>query len=96
MPKFALLAVVAAATLLGTGPGRAWSLLGSPLDTAPWCVVYDIGNGVVQENCRMPSFAACNQERALQGGTAFCRQNPAFADYYATPRRPHKHRRHYR
>jgi hypothetical protein len=96
MSKLALIGLVAGATLCATVPGRAYSLFGAPLDTAPWCVVYDIGAGVVQENCRMPSFEACNAERALQGSTAFCRQNPAFAGYYVQPGLRHRkhHRRH--
>ena len=91
MSKLALLGLVAAATLAGSAPSSAWSLFGRPLDTAPWCVVYDIGAGVVQENCRMATFAACNRERALLGMTAFCRQNPAFAGYHgAEPRRKYR------
>jgi len=81
MPKLKLLGLIVGLTVLAATPSHAWRLLGAPLDTAPWCVVYDIGAGVVHENCRMPSFAACNNERAQLGGTAFCRQNPAFAAY---------------
>jgi hypothetical protein len=94
MSKLTICGLAAGLTLLGATPGQAWSLLGAPLDTAPWCVVYDIGAGVVQENCRMPSFAACNRERALQGGTAFCRQNPAFAyaPGYGQPRKQKRKR----
>ncbi|MGH6741634.1 MAG: hypothetical protein ACREDY_21870 [Bradyrhizobium sp.] len=98
MSKFAVFGLVAAATLCTSVPGHAYSLFGDPLDTAPWCVVYDIGAGVVHENCRMPSFQACNAERSLWGSTAFCRQNPAFAGYgpQPAPRSRHHRRRHIR
>ena len=87
MSKLALAGLVAGATLLSAGPSSAYSLLGAPLDRAPWCVVYDIGAGVVRENCTMPSYQACNAERALQGRTAFCRPNAAFARYADEPLR---------
>ena len=92
MRRLVLLSLIAASALPTTATSRPWSLLGEPLDTAPWCVVYDIGAGVVRENCTFPSFAVCNQERAMQGSTAFCRQNPAFAGYYAHPRPPQRRR----
>ena len=96
MSKLALAGLVAGATLLSIGPSSAYSLLGAPLDRAPWCVVYDTGAGVVRENCRMRNFEACNAERSLWGSTAFCRQNPAFAGYYGEPGpQPRKrHRKH--
>lgn len=94
MPNWKVCGLIAGLSLFAATPANAWSLLGAPLDTAPWCVVYDIGAGVTQENCRMPSFDACNRERALQGGTAFCRQNPAFAGAYgyAQPRKQKRKR----
>ena len=100
MSKLALLGVVAAATWFGIGPGNA-SILGGPLDRAPWCLRYDIGGGVVQENCRLPSFEACNYERAFWGSTAFCSPNPAYSGYWSNEDRPRprhrkKQRRHYR
>lgn len=96
MSRMALIGLAAGATFLSVLPAGAYSILGAPLDTAPWCVVYDIGAGVVRENCTMPTFQACNAERAIQGSTAFCRQNPAFAGYYGEPSpQPRKrHRRH--
>jgi hypothetical protein len=98
MRRTILLSLIAIAFWPATASSRPWSVLGAPFDTAPWCVVYDIGNGVVRENCTMPNFAACNAERSIQGTTAFCRQNPAFAGYYARGREPQrrKHRRAYR
>jgi hypothetical protein len=92
MSKLALIGLVAGAAVVATSPARAYSIFGAPLDTAPWCVVYDIGAGVVRENCTMPSFQACNAERAIQGSTAFCRQNPAFAGFYADPGAPPRKR----
>ena len=56
-------------------------------------VVYDIGAGVVRENCSMPSYQACNAERILQGRTAFCRPNAAFAGYSGAPEPKRKPRR---
>jgi hypothetical protein len=35
----------------------------------------------------MPSYQACNAERILQGRTAFCRPNAAFAGYSEPVRR---------
>ena len=87
MSILAVVGLIAAATFCQAAPASAWSLFGEPLDTAPWCVVYDIGAGVVRENCTMPSYQACNAERALQGRTAFCRPNAAFARYADEPLR---------
>lgn len=100
MSKLALLGVVAAAIWFGIGSGNA-SILGGPLDRAPWCLRYDIGGGVVQENCRLPNFEACNYERAFWGSTAFCSPNPAYSGYWSDedrprPRQRKKQRRHYR
>ena len=89
MAKAALICLMTTGLLATAGTARAYSIFGAPLDTAPWCVVYDIGAGVVHENCTMPTFEACNAERAIQGTTAFCRQNPAFAGYYTRPGGPH-------
>jgi hypothetical protein len=95
MAKLALAGLVAAATLISAGPGQAASVLfGSPLDTAPWCVVYNMGADIIHEGCTYSTFEACNQERMLQGSTAFCRQNPAFPGYYAQPGRTPKARKH--
>ena len=85
MSKLALVGLIAGTMLSPVAPAGAWSLFGDPLDTAPWCVVYDIGAGVVHENCSMPSYQACNAERILQGRTAFCRPNAAFARYSGQP-----------
>jgi hypothetical protein len=93
MSKFALIGLIAGTTLCQIAPASAWSLFGEPLDTAPWCVVYNIGSGVVRENCTMPSYQACHAERILQGSTAFCRPNAAFARYSDGPARPRKPRR---
>jgi hypothetical protein len=87
MSKLALVGLIAGTTFCQVAPASAWSLFGDPLDTAPWCVVYDIGSGVVRENCAMPSYQACNAERILQGRTAFCRPNAAFAGYSEAPLR---------
>ena len=69
MARLALTGLVAAAALISAGPGQAAAVLfGSPLDTAPWCVVYNIGADVIAgDAARMPSFEACNRERALAG-----------------------------
>ena len=88
MSKLALVGLIAGTMLSQVAPAGAWSLFGDPLDTAPWCVVYDIGAGVVHENCSMPSYQACNAERILQGRTAFCRPNAAFARYSGQPLQP--------
>jgi hypothetical protein len=87
MSKLALVGLIAGTTICQVAPASAWSLFGDPLDTGPWCVVYDIGSGVVRENCAMPSYQACNAERILQGRTAFCRPNAAFAGYSEAPLR---------
>ena len=100
MPKFALFGLLAGATLLGIGPSGAFFGRHAHQYEGPWCVIYDLGSGFVQENCAMPNFEACNIERAHWGSTAFCHQNPRFAGSGAAPgpqprpRKPQKkHRR---
>ena len=79
MSKLALVGLIASTMLSPVAPAGAWSLFGDPLDTAPWCVVYDIGAGVVHENCSMPSYQACNaaayparQDRLLPAERGLC------------------------
>ena len=96
MRKLALIGLALGAALLSVEPASAYSILGRPLDTAPWCLRYDIGAGVVKENCRLPNFEACNRERQFWGSTAFCSPNPNFAGYYEERGPSRRHRRHIR
>jgi hypothetical protein len=98
MSKFAVFGAVAALSWPGLVAANAegWGgLLGGPPDRGAWCLRYDIGAGVVNENCRFVRFEDCNYERALWGTTASCTQNPHFLGYSDKhgPRRSKKHRR---
>jgi len=96
MSRFALLGVVVAATWMGIGPSSA-SILGGPFDRGAWCLKYDIGAGVVREECDFQSFEACNHERPFWGTTAFCNVNPAYRGHWAQDDRPkRRHRKHRR
>ncbi len=79
-----------AACLFGAAPTSATYYGGGP-----WCLRYDIGNGTNRENCEMPSFEACAQERFNWGTTASCTQNPGFAGYSPAPAGKKKKKRHY-
>ena len=101
MSKFASPAMVLGVILLGLGPSGAF-IYERPTYEGPWCVLYNAGADVVQENCAMPSFEACNVERSHWGSTAFCHQNPRFAGYWGQPglapeprhrKSRHRHRR---
>ena len=83
-----LLGFLTAACVFGATPGSATYYGGGP-----WCLRYDIGNGVSRENCELPSFEACARERPNWGTTAFCSPNPGFAGYPPPPARAKK--RHY-
>lgn len=48
----------------------------------PWCAVFNIGAGVVQEKCDMATFEMCRHEAQFYGPTAFCRQNNWYAPYW--------------
>ena len=86
--KIALFGVVAVAALLG-GTGQGMALPG------PWCLRYDIGSGVVREQCNFESFEACNHERTFWGSTAFCSQNPGYFGSYPQKTRKSKRRPYY-
>jgi hypothetical protein len=86
--KIALFGVVAAAALFGgSGPGMALP--------GPWCLRYDIGSGVMREQCNFESFEACNHERTFWGSTAFCSQNPGYFGPYPQKTRKSKRRPYY-
>src|SRR5215203_7415816 len=42
---------------------------------APWCALYDIGEGSTQERCEFRDFESCRQE-ITGGNRGFCNHNP--------------------
>ena len=74
MRKLVLPGLLAALALLTARPAQAYD--------GPWCAVFSVGFGVVQEKCDMTTFESCRQEAQLYGPTAFCRQNNYWPGYW--------------
>jgi hypothetical protein len=83
--------------LLGALAGAALIAGASPSVAVPgaWCLRYDIGSGVVREQCNFQSFEACNYERTFWSSTAFCSQNPGYFGPYPEKARKAKRRPYY-
>ena len=64
-----------------------WLIGATPFATAqgyqgPWCAVFSLGFGTVQERCDFVSFEMCRREALHYGSSAFCRQNNWYAPYW--------------
>jgi Protein of unknown function (DUF3551) len=62
------IAALAAATLFGTSPSRAYG-------DAPWCAVINLGGGDVYWDCQYRTIAEC-VPNVTGGSRGFCNLNP--------------------
>lgn len=85
MRPILIFAAILGSSLLGAGPGNAYS-------TAPWCLKADKGFGWVVDICRFRTFEDCAQERFFYSTTSFCIQNPAYNFSQTGSDRPRKSR----
>ena len=66
----------------------AFAILASPQPAAaqhysgPWCAVFNLGFGAVQEKCDFASFEMCRREAQVYGSSSFCRQSNWYAPYW--------------
>ena len=59
----------------------------------PWCAGTDIGGGVFQYNCTLPTWEMCVQE-VIAGNRGFCCPNPLYRGPESVPPRA-KRKRYY-
>jgi len=59
----------------------------------PWCAGTDIGGGVFQYNCTLPTWEMCVQE-VIAGNRGFCCPNPNYRGPESVPPRA-KRKRYY-
>jgi hypothetical protein len=86
------LALVAFAMVASAQPSAAQGYSG------PWCAVFNLGIGSVQEKCDFASFEMCRREALHYGSSSFCRQSNWYAPYWGVGEaRAHAHvRKHHR
>ena len=65
-----ILVMLTGVSLLGSYPAAAYGY-----GEAPWCALYDIGEGSTQERCEFRDFESCRQE-ITGGNRVFCNRNP--------------------
>ena len=76
-----ILVMLTGVTLLGSDPAAAYGY-----GEAPWCALYDIGEGSSQERCEFRDFESCRQEIA-GGNRGFCNHNPRWTGQTGQPKR---------
>ena len=79
-----ILVMLTGVTLLGSDPAAAYGY-----GEAPWCALYDIGEGSSQERCEFRDFESCRQE-ITGGNRGFCNHNPRWTGQpkrHSPPRR---------
>ena len=80
MRTILLASAIAAGTLIGAGPSRAWD------GDAPWCAVVNMGAGWVTERCYYYDFESCRRE--ITGmSSGFCNNNPRYVAQKPQPRK---------
>jgi hypothetical protein len=85
--RLPILVMLTGVTLLGSDPAAAYGY-----GEAPWCALYDIGEGSSQERCEFRDFESCRQE-ITGGNRGFCNPNPRWTGQAGQPKRrspPHR------
>ena len=79
-----ILVMLTGVTLLGSDPAAAYGY-----GEAPWCALYDIGEGSSQERCEFRDFESCRQE-ITGGNRGFCNHNPSWTGQPKRRSPPHR------
>jgi|SRR6187431_2350006 hypothetical protein len=62
----------------------------SPSYRGGWCLVANLGAGVIHENCSFPTFETCRAYAHTFGSTAFCRVSGYAVPAYWAPDQPRR------